>query len=94
MGRLLFRGQPKNSLKESLKKDPFHKHEPAIIDSKKCAGCGKSTMTCHGKVRALPDSSDNSEFGTKRLCNACYQEEEAARKAAEKAKEERAKGEL
>ena len=94
MGRLLFRGQPKNSLKDRLKQDPFHKQEPAAIDSRKCAGCGKATMTCHGKVRALADSSDISEFGTKRLCNACYQEEEAARKAAEKAKEERAKGEL
>ena len=51
-------------------------------------------MTCHGKVRALPDSSDNSEFGTKRLCNACYQEEQAAKKAAEKAKEERARGDI
>ena len=32
------------------------------------------SLSARGKVHAIPDNSDKSEFGTKRICHACFVE--------------------
>ena len=80
MGRLILHGKPKSPLDTIKRGDPLHKTTPAKVDSTYCAGCNKQCILTYGKVHAVPDNSDLSVFGTKRLCNACYLVEAEDRK--------------
>ena len=55
----------------------------AYVDASHCGDCNVILLSVKGKVHAIPDNSDKSTFGTKRLCHACF----LAMKEAEKKKD-------
>ena len=67
---------PRISIGGGFKPKISHYKEKIItrVDGSHCAECNSILLSARGKVHAIPDNSDKSEFGTKRICHACFVE--------------------